>query len=105
MEFASRVTFLLLFLWVAPLILEVFLARTRSKIPGLILPALSFLVSLIQVFSVAAAYGGFWNVLGTLLIALLFSNIMTILLLLIYVVCRRRRGKKDELDKMSIQDL
>lgn len=104
MEFASRVTFFLLFLWVAPLILEVFLARTRSKIPGLILPALSFLVSLIQVFSVAA-YGGFWNVLGTLLIALLFSNIMTILLLLIYVVCRRRRGKKEELDKMSIQDL
>lgn len=104
MEFASRVTFLLLFLWVAPLILEVFLARARSKIPGLILPALSFLVSLIQVFNVAA-YGGFWNVLGTLLIALLFSNIMTILLLLIYVVCRRRRGKKEELDKMSIQDL
>ena len=104
MEFASRVTFLLLFLWVAPLILEVFLARTRSKIPGLILPSLSFLVSLIQVLSVAA-YGGFWNVLGTLLIALLFSNIMTILLLLIYVVCRRRRGKKEELDKMSIQDL
>lgn len=104
MEFASRVTFLLLFLWVAPLILEVFLARTRSKIPGLILPVLSFLVSLVQVFSMAA-YGGFWNTLGTLLVVLLFGNIMTILLLLIYAVCRHRREKKDELNKMNIQEL
>lgn len=31
MSIASNLTFMLLFLWVAPLILEVFLARTRSK--------------------------------------------------------------------------
>ena len=54
---------MLFFLWVVPVVLEVFLARTRSPIPGLVLPVLSFLLSLIPVLSVAA-YGGIWQVIG-----------------------------------------
>ena len=43
MEVASRTLLIVLFfLWVVPVVLEVFLARTRSPIPGLVLPVSAF---------------------------------------------------------------
>ena len=87
-----------------PVVLEVFLARTRSPIPGLVLPVLSFLLSLIPVLSVAA-YGGIWQVIGTMVMTLLIGNIMTLILLVIFFAVRHRRKKKSEMEKMNIQDL
>jgi len=85
MEVASRTLLIVLFfLWVVPVVLEVFLARTRSPIPGLVLPVLSFLLSLIPVLSVAA-YGGIWQVIGTMVMTLLIGNIMTLILLAIFL--------------------
>ena len=104
MSIASNLTFMLLFLWVAPLILEVFLARTRSKIPGLILPGLSFIVSLIGVLNIAAVGQ---SIMQNILFDddLLMGNIMTVILLVIYFLCRRRMYRQHQLDKMNIQDL
>ena len=99
MEVASRTLLIVLFfLWVVPVVLEVFLARTRSPIPGLVLPVLSFLLSLIPVLSVAA-YGSIWQVIGTI------GNIMTLILLAIFFAVRHSRKKKSEMEKMNIQDL
>ena len=99
MEVASRTLLIVLFfLWVVPVVLEVFLARTRSPIPGLVLPVLSFLLSLIPVLSVAA-YGGIWQVIGTMVMT------MTMILLAIFFAVRHSRKKKSEMEKMNIQDL
>ena len=103
MSIASKLTFMLLFLWVAPLILEVFLARTRSKIPGLILPGLSFIVSLIGVLNIAAVEEKILQ--NILMMTFLMGNIMTVILLVIYFLCRRRMDRQHQLDKMNIQDL
>ena len=104
MEVASRTLLIVLFfLWVVPAVLEVFLARTRSPIPGLVLPVLSF-SSLIPVLSVAA-YGGIWQVIGTMVMILLIGNIMTLILLAIFFAVRHSRKKKSEMEKMNIQDL
>ena len=101
MEVASRTLLIVLFfLWVAPVVL----ARTRSPIPGLVLPVLSFLLSLIPVLSVAA-YGGIWQVIGTMVMTLLIGNIMTLILLAIFFAVRHSRKKKSEMEKMNIQDL
>ncbi len=105
MAVASRTLLIVLFfLWVVPVVLEVFLARTRSPIPGLVLPVLSFLLSLIPVLSVAA-YGGIWQVIGTMVMTLLIGNIMTLILLAIFFAVRHSRKKKSEMEKMNIQDL
>lgn len=105
MSIASNLTFMLLFLWVAPLILEVFLARTRSKILGLILPGLSFIVSLIGVLNIAAVGQSIMQNIFVLMMTFLMGNIMTVILLVIYFLCRRRMYRQHQLDKMNIQDL
>lgn len=105
MSIASNLTFMLLFLWVAPLILEVFLARTHSKIPGLILPGLSFIVSLIGVLNIAAVGQSILQNIFVLMMTFLMGNIMTVILLVIYFLCRRRMDRQHQLDKMNIQDL
>ena len=65
---------------------------------------LSFLLSLIPVLRVAA-YGGIWQVIGTMVMTLLIGNIMTLILLAIFFAVRHRRKKKSEMEKMNIQDL
>jgi nicotinamide riboside transporter PnuC len=79
-------------------ILQIVLSRTKSKIPGLVLPALCFLFSLIVPLNMIAANSAamlFW----------LIVNIPTIILLLVYFVCRQQYKKKNQIEKMKIQDL
>ena len=101
---STRLLIVLFFLWVVPVVLEVFLARTRSAVPGLVLPVLSFLFSLIPVLSIAD-YGGIWQMIGTMVMTLLIGNIMTLILLAIFFAVRHSRKKKSEMEKMNIQDL
>jgi nicotinamide riboside transporter PnuC len=79
-------------------ILQIVLSRTKSKIPGLVLPALCFLFSLIVPLNMIVANSAallFW----------LIVNIPTIILLLVYFVCRQQYKKKNQIEKMKIQDL
>ena len=84
-------------------LLQVFLSKRESKWPGLVLPVLSFLYSLVMAFS-AVAYNGTipW---GPILASLILGNIPTALLLVIYFACREKFRKRSELDKMNINDL
>ena len=84
-------------------LLQVFLSKRESKWPGLILPLLSFLYSLVMALSAVAYNGGIpW---GPILASLILGNIPTVILLAIYFACREKFRKRSELDKMHINDL
>ena len=84
-------------------VLQVFLSKRESKWPGLILPLLSFLYSLVMALSAVAYNGGIpW---GPILASLILGNIPTVILLAIYFACREKFRKRSELDKMHISDL
>ncbi|MCF2617925.1 hypothetical protein JQM68_12090 [Oscillibacter valericigenes] len=84
-------------------VLQVFLSKRESKWPGLILPLLSFLYSLVMALSAVAYNGGIpW---GPILASLILGNIPTVILLAIYFACREKFRKRSKLDKMHINDL
>ena len=108
MEIATRtiifsIVFLLVF-GVGGIWLQIFLSKKDSKWAGLILPIITFCVSLIFVLNVAAT-NDVSTVIVTIVSAFLLGNIPTAVLLVIYAVCRGKRKKQRELDKMSVQDL
>ena len=107
MEIAAKTTtmlFIFLLVFVAgSVLLQIFLSKRESKWPGLILPLLSFLYSLVMALSAVAYNGGIpW---GPILASLILGNIPTVILLAIYFACREKFRKRSELDKMHINDL
>lgn len=85
------------------ILLQIFLSKREGKWPGLILPLLSFLYSLVMALSAVAYNGGVpW---GPILASLILGNIPTVILLAIYFACREKFHKRSELDKMNISDL
>ena len=102
----AKVTIVLVFvlaLLVGGVFLQIFLSKRESRWPGLILPLLSFLYSLLMVCSAVAYNGGIpW---GAILASLVLGNIPTVILLAIYFACREKFRKRSELDRMHINDL
>ena len=102
----AKVTIVLVFvlaLLAGGVFLQIFLSKRESRWPGLILPLLSFLYSLVMACSAVAYNGGIpW---GAILASLVLGNIPTVILLAIYAACRERFRKRSELDKMNIKDL
>ncbi|MDD5945114.1 MAG: hypothetical protein PUD43_05295 [Clostridia bacterium] len=101
----SIIVLLLIFIIVLPL-LQIFLSRLDSRIPGLILPVISFIISLLYVFNM---YGpldgaGFMFIFSVIMVFLI-TNIPTAVFLVIYFVCREKRRKRKQIDKMNIHDL
>lgn len=104
----------------AMIILQVYLSRRESKVPGLVLPAITFLGELFILLNVVTnvvmtsvadnavggvdSYSVFVTVLNTVL-TLLVISMPTIVLLVIYFLCRRRMNRKKQIEKMNIQDL
>ena len=103
----TTVLLLLLALLAGGILLQIFLSRRRSRWPGLVLPGLTFLYSILMVLSVVA-YGvagesGFpW---GPVLYSLILGNLPTLVLLAIYWAARERYRMRDQVDKMKIDDL
>ena len=103
MLLASKALILMLVLLVGVLVLQVFLSRREHRWPGLLLPLLTFLYSLVMVCSVTAYEGGIpW---GHILASFVLGNIPTAVLLVIYAACREKFRKRSELDKTRIDDL
>ena len=126
---------ILLLLVAAVIALQVFLSRRKAWWPGLVMPVLSFLMSLLIVvgnfvfLSLSSTVSGTqvvdeqtgavvyqaqqvqqahdWTVGDTaqMGVLLLVSNLPTIVLLAVYFLCRRSLKHKKQLDKMNIQDL
>lgn len=103
---ATVALFLVLVLLVGGVFLQIFLSKKNSKWFGLILPAITFLYSLLMVLGLAV-YDGMNGREIFILIAstFLLNNIPTIVLLGIYFGCREKMKLRAELEKMSIQDL
>lgn len=94
---------LLVLLAVGGILLQIFLSRRESKWPGLVLPGITFLYSLVMVLSVAVYDGRIpW---GTILSVGVLGNLPTLVLLAIYWACREKLRKKSEIDRMNIDDL
>lgn len=96
--------FVLLLFGVGGILLQIFLARRESKWPGLVLPLLTLLQSLLYVLSVADTGSVSQNVL-LVLSTLLVGNIPTLGLLAVYWAAREKRRIKAQMDKMQIDDL
>lgn len=94
----------LLIFMVGAVLLQIFLSRRESRWPGLVLPGICVLFSLIAVLSVAAL-GGVMESIVTILMVLLLGNIPTLVLLAIYAACRSGRRRRSEADAMRIRDL
>ena len=103
-----RIGFIITLVWLGLLVggvlLQIFLSRRESRWPGLVLPGICVLFSLIAVLSVAAR-GGVMESIVTILMVLVLYNLPTLVLLAIYAACRSGRRKRDEVDTMRIHDL
>ena len=108
MEMATRVIWVtlivLLVLVVGGLLLQIFLSKRESKWPGLVLPVISFLWSLLYLFNLMDTGSVVRNILMAIL-TILLTNIPTLVLLAIYWAVREKRRKRSEIEKMNIDDL
>ena len=89
---------------VGGILLQIFLSKRESRWPGLVLPLLAFLWSLLGPLNVMDTGSVSQNVL-TVLVTLLAGNIPTLILLAIYWAVREKRRVKDQIDKMKIDEL
>lgn len=91
----------ILFLFV-PLIVQILICKYIRGRAGLILPGISFIISIIYMLNIPEIDVNWWiAVLTTLVIA----NIPTIIYYLIYRYYDKKEKQKDELDKMEIMDM
>lgn len=108
MEMATRVIWVtlivLLVLVVGGILLQIFLSKRESKWPGLVLPVISFLWSLLYLFNLMDTGSVVRNILMAIL-TILLTNIPTLVLLAIYWAVREKRCKRSEIEKMNIDDL
>ena len=108
MAIASRfvivsLLFLLVFL-IGGVFLQIFLSKRESRWPGLVLPLLTFLWSLLGPLNGMDTGSVSRNVL-LVLVTLLAGNIPTLVLLAIYWAVREKRRVRDQIDKMKIDEL
>ena len=103
----ARVTMTLLLLLAflaAVVLLQIFLCRRPQKWPGLVLPGICALFSLVAVLNVAALVSMENTILAVLAVLVLY-NIPTVVLMAIYWICRQKYSRARELEKMNIADL
>lgn len=89
---------------VGGILLQIFLSRRESRWPGLVLPLLTFLWSLLGPLNLTDTGSASRNVL-LVLAALLAGNIPTLILLAVYWAAREKRRVRKQIDKMRIDEL
>ncbi len=100
--------FVVLALMAAACALEVFLAKRKSRWPGLVMPVLAlfpalFVLPNLLTNALSVAENGLQALLSLLAMLLLF--VPALVLLAVYWFCRRRRKRREDVEKMKIQDL
>ena len=108
MAIATTVMWVTLLFLLAALVggifLQIFLSRRESRWPGLVLPLLTFLLSLLNVLNIADTGSVSENVL-LVLVTVLIGNIPTLVLLAIYWAAREKRRIRAQMDKMTLDGL
>lgn len=87
------------------IVLEAFLSSSAHRWPGLVLPVIWLLLSLLLVVGNMLYMGSLWQTLGSMAVALLLFNIPTLLLVAVYCVVRARMRRREQIEKMNIHDL
>ncbi|MCD8127583.1 MAG: hypothetical protein LUD82_09130 [Clostridiales bacterium] len=105
--FVTTTLVLFLIIVVGSIALQFFLSRRESRVPGLVLPALTLLGALVSSLVTAAGMIGVtWlEALVGVAVPFLVGNIPTIVLLGIYFGYREKFRQKKMMDRMHIQDL
>lgn len=86
--------------------LQIFLSKRESRLPGLILPVISFVVALLFPLNMVMPPEGVTSsFVLEMIVSFLLANIPTVILLGIYFGCREKIRRKKQLEKMNIQDL
>lgn len=86
-------------------ILEFFLATRKSKFPGLILPCIFVVLSIIVVLANLTWTAAPWQIGMDTIVFALICNIPTAITLIIYFSCRNVQKKQQAFERMKIQDL
>ena len=97
-------TIILLGLLAGTILLQIFLSKRESKWPGLVLPAITFLCSVLMMLNVTAMET-VRAVIAAVISVFIMGNIPTLILLAIYFTCREKWRTHSEMDKMRISDL
>ncbi len=112
MAFASVSILLIIsvFLMVIPagVLLQILLSTRKSKWFGIILPVLSFLMSIVYVLNISGTSvngRAFWSGGFGVIVVFIMGNVPTIVLSIIYMACREKVKKNKEINKMNIHDL
>lgn len=108
MEIVSRtigvsLVILLVFV-VGGVLLQIWLSRRESRWPGLVLPLLAFLCSLLMPLNVADTGSVSQNIL-LVVVTLLAGNIPTLVLLAVYWAAREKYRVGKQMEKMGKQDI
>lgn len=86
--------------------LQIFLSGMESRWPGLVLPIIAFLFSLLYPLNMMVPPEGVTaGFIFQMILVWLLANIPTAVLLAIYFGCRAKNRRKKQIDKMNIQDL
>jgi len=97
---------LLILLFAGIVFLQVFLSKRERRLPGLILPIVALLFSLLYPLNMTVPSEGVTaGFVFQILIVWLLANIPTIILLAIYSGCREKKYRNKQINKMNIQDL
>lgn len=87
------------------ILLQVYLSSAKSKYPGLLIPMLLVMLSIISVINIAVFDQSWMEIIGVILLTFALSNIPTVITMGIYKVVREKRQINNQLDKMNVQDL
>ncbi len=93
-----------LLLLVGGVLLQIFLSRRENRWPGLVLPLLTLLSSLLLPLNVMDTGSVSKNILAVV-VTLLAGNIPTLVLLAIYWAAREKLRVRDQMEKMGKQDI
>ena len=99
----SGIITIILMVWAV--VLQMYLSRKPSRWPGLVLPGLAFMLSLIYPLNMAATGQDEGMLAAQMIIVCLIANIPTIILLTVYLAARRSVKRMSEYEKMRAQDL
>ncbi|HIS67233.1 MAG TPA: hypothetical protein IAC18_06685 [Candidatus Scatomorpha merdipullorum] len=98
-------TAIVIVLMLLAVLLQMYLSRLPKRWPGLVLPIIAFLLSLLYPLNMAGPGGDRGALMAQLLLVWLIANVPTLILLAIYLGSRRRMGRSRERMKMDAQDL
>lgn len=79
------------------ILVQILLSKNDSKYPGLIIPILNFLFSIVGIIQTP----NFKKMLS----GFIMCNTTTVIALIILYICQRNIKKKNQITKMKIQDL